>query len=127
MAPPFRLSLQGRSFPAHSGSASSYSQTVDWLPHYNGYSWLAYGSFSSLVISLAPVPTRKDEETDLEICHIMDSLHDTPITHVLWDPSCSGILALSTGKFVCIYGPEFSDNVAQSEFPGIFFNSFFIC
>jgi hypothetical protein len=121
MAPPFKLSLQNRSFPAHSGNTSpcsASSQTVDWLPDYRGYSWLAYSSFSSLVISLAPVPTRKDEEADLEVCHIIDSLHETPFTCVLWDPSCSGIIASTTGNHVCIYGPEFTGSAAESQFSG---------
>lgn len=117
---PFKLSLQDRSFPAPSGSSS---QTVDWLPDYLGYSWVAYGSHTSLVISIAPVPTRKDE-ADLGLCQVIDTpLAPAHITCVRWapdSPPCIGFLAASTGHLVCIHGPEFSNPIDESncsEFP----------
>eukprot|EP00250_Pteridium_aquilinum_P017322 c23571_g1_i1 orf=63-7415(+) len=115
---PFRFTVQERSLPVPSGSPS---HTIDWLPDYFGYSWVAYASSSSLVITTIPSPTRKDE-ADLGLCQVIDAPHDAPahITCVRWAPTPLGPLAASCGHLLWIYTPLFSnphDEDSSSDFP----------
>lgn len=99
---PFRFAVQERSFPVPSGSPS---QTVDWLPDYYGYGWVAFASISSLVISIIKSPTRRDE-LDLGICQVIDA-PAALITCVRWAPPLA-LLAASSENLLSIYTPQFS-------------------
>lgn len=107
---PFTLALQDRSFPAPNPSP----QTADWLPEFLGFSWLAYGSHSSVVISIAPFPPGREEA---EHGPLLRKVIDIPeasgkITCVRWAPKgpSNGVLAVAGGECIYVYEPAGVEN-----------------
>ncbi|KAK9035763.1 hypothetical protein V6N11_077793 [Hibiscus sabdariffa] len=81
---------------------------VDWLPDFAGYSWVAYGSSSLLVISHFPSPLSSGQtlmgpifRQVLEI----SSLASSPVTAVSWSPvtPSAGELAAASENSICLY------------------------
>ncbi|KAG2290538.1 hypothetical protein Bca52824_050142 [Brassica carinata] len=98
--------------PAPSRSQSS----IDWLPDFAGYSWLAYGASSLLVISHLPSPLRGGEEDSANgpiFRQILEVSGDvsSPVTAVSWSPVTPSVgeLAVGSGNCVCLFARDLSD------------------
>lgn len=97
--------------PAPSRSQSS----IDWLPDFAGYSWLAYGASSLLVISHLPSPLRGDEDSAngpifRQILEVSGDV-SSPVTAVSWSPVTLSVgeLAVGSGNYVCLFARDLSD------------------
>ncbi|KAJ0258188.1 Transducin family protein / WD-40 repeat family protein [Hirschfeldia incana] len=98
--------------PAPSRSQSS----IDWLPDFAGYSWLAYGASSLLVISHLPSPLRSGEEDSTNGPNFRQILEvpgdvSSPVTAVSWSPVTPSVgeLAVGAGNYVCLFARDLSD------------------
>ncbi|KAJ0110941.1 hypothetical protein Patl1_00628 [Pistacia atlantica] len=79
--------------------------TIDWLPEFAGYSWVAYGASSLLVISHFPSPLSQDETLIGPIFRQFFELSDdsTPVSAVSWSPVAPSIGGLAAASGNCIY------------------------
>lgn len=86
--------------PTRSGS------TIDWLPEFAGYAWIAYGASSLLVISHLPSPLSSDESLIGPILRQVFELsgdHSSAVTSVSWSPVTPSIGELAAASDSCIY------------------------
>lgn len=96
--------------PAPTRSQSS----IDWLPDFVGYSWLAYGASTLLVISHLPSPLRGEDTTNgpffRQIIEVSDDV-SSPVTAVAWSPVTPSVgeLAVGSGNCICLYARDLSD------------------
>ncbi|VVB03520.1 unnamed protein product [Arabis nemorensis] len=96
--------------PAPTRSQSS----IDWLPDFAGYSWLAYGASTLLVISHLPSPLRGEDSTNgplfRQIIEVSGDV-SSPVTAVTWSPVTPSVgeLAVGSGNCVCLYSRDLSD------------------
>lgn len=88
--------------PAPTQSQSS----IDWLPDFAGYSWLAYGASTLLVISHLPSPLRGEDSTSgpffRQILEVSAEI-SSPVTAVSWSPVTPSVGELAVGSGNCIY------------------------
>ncbi|CAH8387038.1 unnamed protein product [Eruca vesicaria subsp. sativa] len=96
--------------PAPSRSNSS----IDWLPDFAGYSWLAYGASSLLVISHLPSPLRGEDSANGPFSRqILEVSGDvtSPVTAVSWSPVTPSVgeLAAGSGNYVCLFARDLND------------------
>lgn len=78
---------------------------IDWLPEFAGYSWVAYGASSLLVISHFPSPLSQEETLIGPIFRQIFELSDdsTPVTAVSWSLAIPSIGGLAAASGNCIY------------------------
>lgn len=89
---------------------SRSTSTIDWLPDFAGYSWVAYGASSLLVISHFPSPLSQEEAIIGPIFRQVFALsnNSSPVTSVSWSsvtPSI-GELAAASENFICIFAHD---------------------
>ncbi|KFK37434.1 hypothetical protein AALP_AA4G256500 [Arabis alpina] len=95
-------------------SPTRSQSTIDWLPDFAGYSWLAYGASTLLVISHLPSPLRGEEETNGPIFRqILEVSGDvsSPVSAVSWSPVTPSVgeLAVGFGNCICLFVRDLSD------------------
>ncbi|CAA7044358.1 unnamed protein product [Microthlaspi erraticum] len=96
--------------PAPTRSQSS----IDWLPDFAGYSWLAYGASTLLVISHLPSPLRGEDTTNgpffRQIIEVSGEA-SSPVTAVSWSPVTPSVgeLAVGSGNYICLFARDLSD------------------
>ncbi|CAN8284476.1 unnamed protein product [Cochlearia groenlandica] len=97
--------------PAPNRSQSS----IDWLPDFAGYSWLAYGASTLLVISHLPSPLRGGEDSTngpffRQILEVSGDV-SSPVTAVSWSPVTPSVgeLAVGSGNYICLFARDRSD------------------
>ncbi|KAJ6338321.1 hypothetical protein OIU76_007903 [Salix suchowensis] len=98
--------------PAPTRSAS----TIDWLPDFSGYSWVAYGASSLLVISHLPSPLSPEETAIGPILRQVFELsgdESSPVNAVSWSPVNPSIGELAAASDNCI--SVFSHDSASSR------------
>jgi hypothetical protein len=98
--------------PAPTRSAS----TIDWLPDFSGYSWVAYGASSLLVISHLPSPLSPEEAAIGPILQQVFELSgddSSPVKSVSWSPVTPSIGELAAASDNCI--SVFSHDSASSK------------
>lgn len=74
--------------------------SIDWLPEFGGYTWVAYGASSLLVISHFPSPLSPDETLIGPIYRQVFELSDcsSPVTAVSWSPVTPSIGELAAAS-----------------------------
>eukprot|EP00257_Ricinus_communis_P018591 XP_015577351.1 uncharacterized protein LOC8263496 [Ricinus communis] len=80
--------------------------TIDWLPDFSGYAWIAYGASSLLVISHLPSPMSSDEFLIGPILRQVFELsgdHSSAVTSVSWSSVTPSIGELAAASNNCIY------------------------
>ncbi|XP_010518332.1 PREDICTED: uncharacterized protein LOC104793635 isoform X1 [Camelina sativa] len=102
--------------PAPTRSQSS----IDWLPDFAGYSWLAYGASTLLVISHLPSPLRGDDSTTAPFFRqILEVSGDvsSPVTSVSWSPVTPslGELAVGSGNYIYLFALDFNGSFCWSQ------------
>ncbi|KAL5859510.1 hypothetical protein ACOSQ4_000806 [Xanthoceras sorbifolium] len=84
--------------------------TLDWIPEFAGYSWVAYGASSLLVISHFPFPLSQDETLIGPIYRqVFELSHDSsPVTGVSWSPVTPSIgeLAAASGNRISVFAHD---------------------
>ncbi|KAJ6729607.1 RABCONNECTIN-3A [Salix viminalis] len=93
--------------PAPTRSAS----TIDWLPDFSGYSWVAYGASSLLVISHLPSPLSPEETAIGPILRQVFELsgdESSPVNAVSWSPvnPSIGELAAASDNFISVFSHD---------------------
>ncbi|KAK4268897.1 hypothetical protein QN277_022124 [Acacia crassicarpa] len=99
---PLRLHRSDIVPPAPTGSQS----TIDWLPDFSGYSWIAYGATSLLVISHFPSPLSAGESHIGPIFRQVFELSGDPLSVVAavsWSPGMPSIGELAAAAENCIW------------------------
>ncbi|XP_047147753.1 uncharacterized protein LOC124820153 isoform X1 [Vigna umbellata] len=79
--------------------------TVDFLPHFSGYSWIAYAASSLLVVSHFPSPISPYQSRIGPIFRQSFQLSADPLAAVAWSP-CSpsyGDLAAAADNCICLF------------------------
>ncbi|XP_057463743.1 uncharacterized protein LOC130753577 [Actinidia eriantha] len=109
---PLRLIQSETIPPAPTRSESA----IDWLPDFAGYSWIAYGASSLLVISHFPSPLSEEETSIGPIFRQVFELSthsSAAVSSVHWSPSVpsSGDLAVALDNCVGL----FSHNSSVSD------------
>lgn len=101
---------------------------IDWLPDFAGYSWIAYGASSLLVIAHFPSPLSKEETTigpilrqAIELSNCGDS---ADLNAVAWSPAIpsNGDLAASLENCICLFAHSSrsgSGKLTLAFYPGI--------
>lgn len=95
--------------PAPNRSQSS----IDWLPDFAGYSWLAYGASTLLVISHLPSPLRGEDSTNgpffRQILEVSGDV-SSPVTSVSWSPVTPSVgeLAVGSGNYIFLFARDSS-------------------
>ncbi|KAK7381980.1 hypothetical protein VNO80_00582 [Phaseolus coccineus] len=86
--------------------APTFSEsTVDFLPHFSGYSWIAYAASSLLVISHFPSPLSPHQSRIGPIFRQSFQLSPDPLAAVAWSPRSpsSGDLAAAADNCICLF------------------------
>ena len=91
------------------------TSTIDWLPDFAGYSWVAYGASSLLVISHFPSPLSQEEALIGPIFRQVFALSDNslPVTSISWSPETPSIGQLAAASENCIF--VFAHDSASSK------------
>ncbi|KAM7276220.1 hypothetical protein ACFE04_018086 [Oxalis oulophora] len=78
--------------------------SIDWIPNFAGYSWVAYGASSLLVISHIPSPLSNAETIIGPILRQVLDL-STDVTAVSWSPATPSVgeLAAASGNCICVF------------------------
>ncbi|XP_027907848.1 uncharacterized protein LOC114167099 isoform X2 [Vigna unguiculata] len=78
---------------------------VDFLPHFAGYSWIAYAASSLLVISHFPSPLSPHQSRIGPIFRQSFQLSADPLAAVAWSPRSpsSGDLAAASDNCICLF------------------------
>ncbi|XP_023639738.1 uncharacterized protein LOC17889449 isoform X2 [Capsella rubella] len=94
--------------------------TIDWLPDFAGYSWLAYGASTLLVISHLPSPLRGEDSTNApffrQILEISGDV-SSPVTSVSWSPVTPSVgeLAVGSGNFIYLCALDLNGSFCWSQ------------
>ncbi|KAI4355258.1 hypothetical protein L6164_004047 [Bauhinia variegata] len=99
---PLRLHRSDIVTPAPTASSS----TIDWLPDFAGYTWVAYGASSLLVISHFPSPLSQEETRIGPIFRQVFELSGDPssaVSAVSWSPQTPSIGELAAASENCIW------------------------
>lgn len=99
---PLRLHRSEIVTPAPTASQS----TIDWLPDFSGYTWIAYGAASLLVISHFPSPLSAEESRIGPIFRQVFELSGDPsaaVAAVSWSPETPSIGELAAAAENCIW------------------------
>ncbi|KAL2650756.1 hypothetical protein R1flu_018884 [Riccia fluitans] len=117
----FELSVQQDVYPAPNDNPKS----IDWLPFFAGFSWLAYGAQFSVVVTMAPSPSTKGEtamggffhEVLLTDCPKEDGRGRERVTSVGWAPvgPSLGLLSAVAGRHIYLYAPQGLSEVQNSK------------
>ncbi|CAK7348696.1 unnamed protein product [Dovyalis caffra] len=81
------------------------TSTIDWLPDFSGYSWVAYGASSLLVISHLPSPLSPEETAIGPILRQVFELSGdnlSPVNAVSWSPVTPSVGELAAASDNCI-------------------------
>ncbi|PSS03929.1 DmX-like protein [Actinidia chinensis var. chinensis] len=113
---PLRLIQSETIPPAPTRSESA----IDWLPDFAGYSWIAYGASSLLVISHFPSPLSEEETSIGPIFRQVFELSthsSASVSSVHWSPSVpsSGDLAVALDNCVGLF--SHNSSVSDGSFP----------
>ncbi|PNY04245.1 hypothetical protein L195_g000661 [Trifolium pratense] len=84
------------------------NSTIDFLPHFAGYSWIAYGASSILTITHFPSPLSSHQTRIGPIFRQFFELsdnHSSPVSSVSWSPQIpsSGYLAASAQNCIWVF------------------------
>jgi hypothetical protein len=93
------------------------NSTIDFLPHFAGYSWIAYGASSILTITHFPSPLSSHQTRIGPIFRQFFELsdhHSHPVSSVSWSPQIpsSGYLAASAQNCIWVFH---HDSLASKE------------
>jgi len=90
--------------PAPTRSLSS----IDWLPDFAGYSWLAYGASTLVVISHLPSPLRGEDSTNGPFFRQILEVSGEPVTAVCWSPVTPSVgeLAVGSGNYIFLFARD---------------------
>ncbi|XP_014492513.1 uncharacterized protein LOC106754956 isoform X1 [Vigna radiata var. radiata] len=79
--------------------------TVDFLPHFSGYSWIAYAASSLLVVSHFPSPISPYQSRIGPIFRQSFQVSADPLAAVAWSPRSpsSGDLAAAADNCICLF------------------------
>lgn len=107
--------IKSETIPPSPNISESGSSAVDWLPDFAGYSWIAYGATSLLVISHFPSPLSPHQSRIGPIFRqVFELLPSSDVVSAVWSPAIpsSGDLAAAADNriFLFQYDPS----------PGIF-------
>ncbi|KAL1142622.1 hypothetical protein V6Z11_A11G107600 [Gossypium hirsutum] len=94
---------------------------IDWLPDFAGYSWVAYGSSSLLVISHFPSPLSSEQTRMGSIFRQVfeiSSVASSPVTAVSWSPvrPSSGELAAASDNCICLFSHDSATPNSKGSF-----------
>ncbi|GLU00836.1 hypothetical protein SLE2022_181750 [Rubroshorea leprosula] len=107
--------LRSDAIPAAPDRSAS---SIDWLPDFAGYSWVAYGSSTLLVITHFPSPLSQEETLIGPIFRQVFELSADPVTAVSWSlvtPSV-GELAASSGNCIFIFSHQSASSNCKGSF-----------
>ncbi|KAK6239684.1 hypothetical protein QUC31_005153 [Theobroma cacao] len=95
--------------------------SIDWLPDFAGYSWVAYGSSSLLVISHFPSPLSPEQNLMGPIFRQVFELSSdasSPVTAVCWSPvtPSAGELAAASGNCIFLFSHDLETSNSESSF-----------
>ncbi|XP_027334436.1 uncharacterized protein LOC113849054 isoform X2 [Abrus precatorius] len=96
---PLRLLRSDVVTPAPTFSES----TIDFLPHFSGYSWIAYAASSILVITHFPSPLSHSQSRIGPIFRQTFHLSPSPVTAVSWSPLTPSSAELAAASDNCIF------------------------
>jgi len=96
--------------------------TIDFLPHFSGYSWIAYAASSLLVISHFPSPLSPHQSRIGPIFRQSFQLSADPLSAVAWSPRSpsSGDLAAAADNCICLFRHDSTAAKGNSDFHSLF-------
>lgn len=94
--------------PTHCPTGS----TIDWIPDFAGYAWVAYGASSLLVISHLPSPLSRQETS---IAPILRQVFQIPhhVAAVSWSPN--GEVAAASGDCIFLFFPDSAESAGNAQ------------
>ncbi|KAK4800575.1 hypothetical protein SAY86_021062 [Trapa natans] len=101
------LPLQRQDIIPPAPTLSPTGSTVDWIPEFAGYAWVAYGASSLLVISHLPKPSPLSRD-ETAIGPIIRQVFELPdhVSAVSW--SSEGVVAAASGNGIFLFSPDSS-------------------
>ena len=95
--------------------------TMDWLPDFCGYSWIAYGASSLLVISHFPSPLSEQEPKIGPIFRQAFELSCDPssvVASLCWSPGLpsTGEIAAAAENCIWVFNNDLSECQGESKF-----------
>ncbi|XP_024540074.1 uncharacterized protein LOC9633825 isoform X1 [Selaginella moellendorffii] len=108
------------------GASNPGPYIADCLPDFAGYSWIAYGAGSQLVISIVASPDKKEEFGIARLFHqaletrlVEVSDEDSRVSIVSWGNSQSGSVGAAAGKAIYIFAPRFLGRPETQNTPAL--------
>uniref|UniRef100_A0A803KZQ1 RAVE complex protein Rav1 C-terminal domain-containing protein n=1 Tax=Chenopodium quinoa TaxID=63459 RepID=A0A803KZQ1_CHEQI len=101
--------IKSETIPPSPNLSESGSSAVDWLPDFAGYSWIAYGASSLLVISHFPSPLSPQQSrigpVFRQVFELLPSSDFPDVVSVAWSPAIpsSGDLAAAADNHVFLF------------------------
>ncbi|CAH9071342.1 unnamed protein product [Cuscuta epithymum] len=105
--------------PNRSKSSSEFEPAIDWLSDFAGYSWIAYGASSLLVIKHFPNPLSERETAIGSILHQVFELSvdgTGTVSAVAWSPATPSSGGLAASLDTCIGLFSFQPEICDSSF-----------
>ncbi|WCJ22439.1 transducin family protein / WD-40 repeat family protein [Euphorbia peplus] len=93
--------------------------TIDWIPDFSGYAWIAYGASSLLVISHLPSPLSSGELIIAPILRQVFELsddHSSPVAAVSWSPVTPSVGELAAASGNCIFVFSHDSTASKGSF-----------
>lgn len=96
--------------------------TVDFLPHFSGYSWIAYAASSLLVVSHFPSPISPYQSRIGPIFRQSFQVSADPLAAVAWSPRSpsSGDLAAAADNCICLFHHKSTAAKGNFDFHSLF-------
>lgn len=106
------LLLQRHDIVPPAPTRSPTGSTVDWIPDFAGYAWVAYGASSLLVISHLPKPSPLSRD-ETAIGPILRQVFELPdhVSAVSW--SSKGVVAAASGNGIFLFSPDSSRSLGN--------------
>ncbi|KNA22362.1 hypothetical protein SOVF_034760 [Spinacia oleracea] len=98
--------IKSETIPPSPNISESGSSAVDWLPDFAGYSWIAYGATSLLVISHFPSPLSPHQSRIGPIFRqVFELLPSSDVVSAVWSPAIpsSGDLAAAADNRIFLF------------------------
>lgn len=105
--------------PNRSKSGSEFEPAIDWLPDFAGYSWIAYGASSLLIITHFPNPLSERETVIGAILRQVFELSADgtgTVSAVAWSPVTPSTGDLAAALDNCIGLFSFRPDTSYSKF-----------
>ncbi|XWS46253.1 hypothetical protein CRYUN_Cryun14cG0048700 [Craigia yunnanensis] len=95
--------------------------TIDWLPDFAGYTWVAHASSPLLVISHFPSPLSSEQTLMGPIFRQVFELSSgasSPVAAVSWSPitPSTGDLAAASGNCICLFSHDSASSKSKGSF-----------